>query len=1050
MKRTKIYSCCGVLFLLAIFLALPAYAQQTAKNDSITGVVRNASTGKPIEGINITLEGISSAITEKDGSFSLRVPDKSVTIVAGGTDYATRDIPVRGRNTIDIVLYEKNYKGARKDVIMPTGEFSSTQTANAFASVKEDNNISVAVTPDGLLQGYASGINTIFRSGMPGAGANVFIRGFNTMNAGSMPFFVIDGLPYENTSYATSLIGNYQSNPLASIDIKDIESITVMKDGTGIYGAKGGNGVVLIKTLKATEPQTKISAHIHTGISFEPDNLPMLNASEHRNLLSDIIQKQLSDPRIMAQLPFFDNTVPTKEKWGYEGNADYYRYFNHDTDWQEQVYDSKWNQNYYLNVSGGDDIALYMLSIGFLDQQGVVNNTNFQRFNTRFNSSVKLSRNVDFRSNMSFVYGTKKLANEGSDKSKNPILASLVKSPIMTSYMYNEDGLLSPNVEPADIFGNSNPYVLANNVSLTNINYRFMGSFELEWRLNKHFSVADMFGLNFNKEREKVFYPSSGIAFEDIDDTRIINESQHRVDRLFSLYNDLYLNYKTKFALDQPLNVRAGVRYQGNNAENDYGIGYNSSSDDFKSIQYGEAILRQIGGSIGAWKWLSGYAVADYGLMNKYFINASVATDATSRSGDANSTFFVYPSVAGAWLISSENFMQNSFFDLLKLRLSYGLSGNDDIGNYSSQHYYQTQNILGGYGLVRGNLLNKDLKPETVERFNVGLDLSVFNERLNLSVDFYSNKTKDMILIVTPDRTTGFDKYLSNAGSMRNTGIDLSLNTRLINNTFKWDLGLIVSKYKNKVLDLGGETYNTEILGAIVQTKEGQPLGQFYGYKTAGVYATAADASDADLHIMQGLVKTPFQAGDIRFVNQNPDEDNLIDEKDRVVIGDPNPDIFGSISNTFRYKQWMLNVLTTYSLGNDVYNYTRSQLENLSTYDNQTQAVLNRWRFEGDATNIPKAVYGDPMGNARFSDRWIEDGSYIRLKTLQLSYDLNLKLKMIESCTLFLTGENLLTLTKYKGLDPEFALGQNPLYYGIDACVTPQPRTLSIGLKLSL
>ena len=1047
MKRKKIYRCCVILLLLTIYFALPAYSQQSMHNDTIAGFVRDAYTGKPIAGINISLTGISSAITEEDGSFSIRIPDKTVTIVVGGSGYETRDVSVRGRQHIDIILYEKGYKGARKDVYMPTGEHSSTLLTNSYSSIKEDNSISVAVTPDVLLQGHASGMNTIYRSGMPGSGANMYLRGFNTMNAGNMPLFIINGLPYENTSYASSLIGNYQANPLASIDVKDIESITVLKDGLALYGVKGANGVVLIKTLKANEPETKITAHTHTGISFAPDKLPMLNASQHRNLVSNIIQGQISDPRIVDQLPFFNSIIPTKQNWGYDGNVDYYRY-NHNTNWQEQIYDSKWNQNYYLNVAGGDDVALYMLSIGFLDQKGTLKNTNFQRFNTRFNAEVKLSKTMTFRSNTSFIYGTKNLANEGADKSKNPIFASLVKSPITTSHIYNEEGLLSPNVEHADVFGNSNPYVLTENVSLTNINYRFMGSFELEWKLNNHFTLANMFGLNFNKEREKVFYPSNGIAFESINEAEIRNESQHRVDRLFSLYNDLFLNYNKKIAFNQPLNVRLGIRYQNNKAENDYAISYNSSSDDFKSIQYGQAILRQIGGTLGTWNWFSTYAIADYSLKNKYFFNVSIAADATSRSANPNSIFYAYPSVAGAWLVSGENFMQNSFVDLLKLRLSYGLSGNDDIGNYNAVQYYETQALLGTYGLVRGNLLNKDLKPETVERCNVGIDFSVLNERLNLGVDVYRNKTKDMILIVTPERATGFDSYLSNAGSMQNIGVDFSLNTRIVNNTFKWDIGLIVSKYKNKVLSLGGETYATNILGATIQTKEGQPIGMFYGYKTNGVYATQQEAADAGLHVMQGLVPVKFQAGDVRFVNNY--EDNIIDDKDMVVIGDPNPDIFGSISNAFYYKQWTLNILATYSFGNDVYNYTRSQLENLSTYDNQTQATLNRWRYEGDVTDMPRAVYGDPMGNARFSDRWIEDGSYIRLKSLQLCYDLNLKLKLIQNCTLFLTGENLLTLTRYKGLDPEFALGQSPLYYGIDACVTAQPRTIYFGLKLAL
>lgn len=1048
MKQKITYNISAIFLLLGVLLSFPLYGQQQIKKDSLTGVISDALTGKPLAGISITAKGISSAISDADGNYALKVPLTNTILEVSGLGYAKREISLRGGKKLNIVLYDSNFRGAQKDVYASTGEVSSTQTTSALSVINENNDLSVATTPDGLIQGYASGMNTVFRSGMPGNGANMYLRGFNSLNAGSQPLFIVDGLPYENSSISTSLIGNYNANPLASIDIKDIESMTVLKDGLGLYGVKGANGVVLIKTHKAKKPETQISAHMHTGISFEPEKLPVLNSSAYRSLLSDVIQSKSTDPLNMESLPYFNTQIPVKQKWGYDGNTDYYRY-NHDTDWQGLVYDGKMNQNYNLNVSGGDEVAVYMLSIGFLNQTGTLKNTKFQRFNTRFNSSVQLSKDLVLRANMSFIYGTKNLANEGADSQKNPIFTSLIKSPFTTTHVYNQEGLLSPNVEPVDVFGNSNPYSLANNVSMDNINYRFMGSFEVQWNLNKSISITNLFGLNFNKERERIFYPSIGVAFDPVNETTITNESQHRVERLFSLFNDLHIDYKLPKTGIHSLNVRGGLRYQTNDAENDYGTGYNSSSDNFRSIQYCQSLLRQVGGSLGTWNWLSAYSVADYGLMNKYFVSVSATSDATSRSGRDASRFFVYPSISSAWLVTGEEFMKNAeWLNLMKLRVSYGKSGNDDIGNYNGIQYYKTQNILGTYGLIRGNLVNTALKPETVERINAGIDFSILNERINLSVDVYSNITKDMILASTPERTTGFDVYLNNAGSMKNTGLDLSMNSRIINKTFKWDLGLVVSTYKNKILDLAGQTFYTNVLGATIQTKEGQSLGKFYGYKTNGVYATQAAADNDGLSVMQGLVPVQFQAGDVRFVNQNSDK--LIDGNDMVVIGDPNPDVFGSVSNVFRYKQLTLNALCVYSLGNDIYNYTRSQLENMSSYNNQTKAVLNRWRYDGDVTNMPKATYGDPMGNSRFSDRWIEDGSYIRLKSVQLSYDLKLTSKYIQSATLFVTGENLLTLTKYKGLDPEFALGQSPLYSGIDACFVPQPRIISIGVNLSL
>jgi TonB-linked SusC/RagA family outer membrane protein len=628
----------------------------------------------------------------------------------------------------------------------------------------------------------------------------------------------------------------------------------------------------------------------------------------------------------------------------------------------------------------------------------------------------------------------------------------LIKAPFTSSHYYDEGGQMSPNVENYDIFGNSNPYVLANNNLLDNLSYRFVGSFLLGTKINNYLNINAFFGINFNKGRERVFYSTTGIYFDPINDTYIRNQSQHRVDRLLSLFGNAYINYERQFSFKHKVTAQAGVRYQNNNAEDDFGMGFNSLSDDFKSIGYGDALLRRVGGSIGAWDWLSLYAHADYAYKGRYLLNVALSSDQTSRSGEQAPAVFMYPQAAVAWIASSERFMQDvQGVSLLKFRFSSGLSGNDEIGNYTARRYYVSQNILGNYGMALGNFAETTLRPEKTFKLNGGIDLSALDERVNLSIDLYSNKITDMILLTTPDQRTGFDSYFANAGSMQNTGIDLSTNFRLINKqSFTWDLAIQASSYRNKILDLSGEKLETNVMGATIQTKVGQPLGIFYGYQTDGVFSTAAEANNEGLYEMHGLVKVPFGAGDVRFVNQTVG-DKLIDENDRVKIGDPNPDLFGSISNTFKYKNFTLRAFFTYSLGNDVYNYTRSQLESLSTYNNQSLSTLMRWRKEGDVTTFPKAALGDPMGNARFSDRWIEDGSYLRMKSLSVSYDVPSKnIKAIGTLTVFATVENLLTISAYKGSDPEFSFGQSALYYGIDPGVLAQPRIFSLGFNLGL
>ena len=509
------------------------------------------------------------------------------------------------------------------------------------------------------------------------------------------------------------------------------------------------------------------------------------------------------------------------------------------------------------------------------------------------------------------------------------------------------------------------------------------------------------------------------------------------------------MSYSNTFNYIHKFNARVGVRYQTNKTEDDWGKTANTGSDNFKSISYGDALYRMVGGQIGNWNWLNAFATTDYALRDKYFINITAAADASSRYGTDTEPMILYPSASAAWLVSGEEFMKDmNLFDYLKLRAGFGFSGNDETGNYTGVQYYVPQSLLGNFGLVRGNLVDKKLKPETAQKLNFGIDAAMLNERLNISVDLYQHNITDMVIRIPVPRETGFPNYLTNAGSMKNTGIDVAMKARLINTKFKWDVGLIASTYKNQVTDLKGQQYITNVAGAQVLTEVGRPLGVFYGYETNGVFATQAEALTEGLSIMKGSVAHPFSAGDIWFVNK--DNNAVIDENDRVVIGNPNPDLYGSVFTNLQYNKWSLDAFFNYSLGNDIYNYTRAQLESMSNYNNQTQAVINRWKADGDITDIPRAVYGDPMGNSRFSDRWIEDGSYMRLKTLSLSYFLPLKTDIISSCTFFVTGENLFTFTRYKGLDPEFALGQSPLYNGIDAMFTPHARTISAGVKLDL
>jgi len=660
--------------------------------------------------------------------------------------------------------------------------------------------------------------------------------------------------------------------------------------------------------------------------------------------------------------------------------------------------------------------------------------------------------------NMSFVYSERTLAFEGLNKNLNPVYAGLVKAPFTSPYVYNVVGEETPNLEGADIFNISNPRAIIDNGSSSNNRFRFFGNMNSIFTLTKDLNASVLVGLTTDKVSERVFMPQAGIYHTALPNDFVTNESQQLRNHLLQFNTDARLTYKRTFDYIHDITLHLGSRYQSSNAELDWGNAYNTSSDEMKTLSDGKNTLAQMGGSLGNWKSISNYFNAEYGYLNRYFLSVNASLDGSSRFGkDAegisllNNTFGLFPSVNAAWLVTSEEFMKDqTIMDVLKLRAGYAVTGNDDIGNYSARYYYIPQGLLGAYGLVRGNIPNTKLKWETNKKASIGFDASFLKERLNMSIDLYTSKTEDLIGIKKLAAESGLGIVIINDGSLQNDGIDLNINGRILDGkNLKWDMGVNISKYKNTLLSMSTDETFTQIAGGTVRTKVGAPLGQFYGYKTDGVFSSQAEATTAGLKIQNpdGTI-VPFTAGDVRFVDQIVD--GVIDANDMTVIGDPNPDFFGSFTNKVQWKNFTLNALFTFSVGGDVYNALRANLESLSGTDNQTLAANYRWKVDGQITSTPKAVWGDPMGNARFSDRWIEDGSFMRLKSLTLAYDLPVISGLFSSAQIYVTGNNLLTMTKYLGYDPEFSTSASPLGYGIDSGVSAQPRAVLFGFKIGL
>jgi TonB-linked SusC/RagA family outer membrane protein len=1049
-----------LLLFFALFFCSLAVAAQPDSKVSVSGRVLSSETGQPIPGVSVGIPGVATAITDDSGRFSLKEAVKGLAIQVRMAGYAYKEVAAGYADELTILLHDESFKTMYRQVGTPFGNRDWVASTAAVTTIaNRESYKKAALSPEALIQDEGLGVNTVLRSGAQGAGGNMYMRGFSSISASNQPMVLIDGVPYENAMVTPSLISGNSITPLTGIDVKDIENITILKDATSIYGSKGANGVILVETAKSREQATKIDFHAYGGLNLAPTSLySMMNSWEYRSYLAEMLLSRGWSPSQVQALPYVNDEKPVEQPWGIEGNADYYRY-RQETDWQKEIFRSSLNQSYYLSIKGGDNIALYALSVGYLKHDGIVQNTDFARYNTQFNSQINVLKILKMNTNMSFSYGDRLLAYEGEPSSFSPLHTSLVKAPFMSPFRYNERGLQTPVYEQADVFGVSNPLALVDeNVSVANKTYRFFGNVGATLDLSHGFDLNATFGVTFDKARESIFLAKNGLFHTPLPSSEVTNEMQGLVSRFLQYYADAYAAFRRDVGKVHNVEARLGMRYQTNNTEGDWIKAYNSSSDDLQSLGNGNIDLASMSGVLGGWKWMSFYLNGEYAYKRRYFVTYNMALDGSSRFGkDANglkifgNVFGAFPSVTAAWLASSEEFMGGiKALNILKLRAGYSLSGNDDVGNYSARTTYTSQNLFGYYGLLRANIANTKLKWEANAKVNVGVDLALLNERLSLSLDLYQNKVTDMLTWEKGSEYYGINEYVVNDGAMENTGFELGVQARIVNAALKWDVGLNVARYQNRITQLPGDERITVIAGANILTKTGAPAGQFYGYKTDGVYATSDEAAAAGLSIQRGDgVRIPFQAGDVRFVNLNGGDD-VIDEKDMAVIGDPNPDLFGSIVNRLQWKRWTLNAVLTFSYGNDVYNALRAGVESMTGYENQTTAVKNRWSYEGHVTSTPRATWGDPMGNARFSDRWIEDGSYIRLKSLSISYDIPLRMSLIKGLQVYATATNLLTFTKYLGYDPEFSVMQSPLYYGVDMGVTPQPRSILLGVKLGL
>lgn len=744
-------------------------------------------------------------------------------------------------------------------------------------------------------------------------------------------------------------------------------------------------------------------------------------------------------------------------------------------------------QNYGINVEGGDEIAKYNLSVGYTSQQSTLECNDMDRLNVRFNTDLVLTEKFDVRFDASFSNLTRDIRDDGAPAGYTegtptaPSFLAYVKSPFLSPYSYGNGQLSETTFDTDDEsylsealanksgynyqLGNPaalNEYAEAENKnrfenSLLNISVTPRYSFRKNLVLSEHFSY------NLVNTNEKYYLPIKGLPsyyVESVSATRD-NEVSSLASKQNSVQSDTRLSWNERYNAHD-ISVFGGARLNFETFSHSSQLGYNTGSD--KTPFMSTSLLNAQGsGYERSWRTLDWYVQGNYNYLGRYFAQVNLTATGSSRFGkeaDGGVKAFgtrwgIFPSIQGSWVLTNEPWLANvKGIDYLKVTAGYDISGNDNIDINAAQSYFAASLYLNAIsGLSFSGIGNTKIKWETTKRFNAGVEGMFFNNRLSVGLNFFKSTTSDLLSLQTLGFLSGLQTNWANSGKMTNTGMDLTLAGKIINDKdFTWSLGASLGTYKNKVKELPND--NKEIIakyyGANIITQVGSAANLFYGYKTNGVFSTTEQANEAGLYMLDdnGVTHNQFGAGDVIF--QDMDGNKEINENDMVVIGDPNPDIYGNIFTTLTYKRFKLDVNFNYSVGNDVYNYMRQQLESGSRFMNQTTAMTQRWMAEDQITNVPKASFDDPMGNSRFSDRWIEDGSYLRLKSVTLSYKLPMNSTFLQGLEFWIQGNNLFTITKYLGTDPEFSSTSSVIGQGVDLGRLGQSRSLVAGVKINL
>lgn len=983
--------------LIGMLLPMCMFAQQI----TVQGVVKD-QTGETVIGASVMEKGTTNGtITGIDGDFSLNMSPNG-TLVVSFVGYKTQEVQVKGQKQLQVVLSE-DAEMLDEVVVIGYGTMKKSDLTGAVSSIgNKDIKDSPVSNLGQAIQGKISGVQ-IVDAGKPGDNVSIKIRGLGSIN-NCDPLVVIDGVPTD--------LG------LSSLNMADVERLDVLKDAsaTAIYGSRGANGVVMITTKRGTEGKGKLA--VSANYSFQnATNVPsLLNAAQYAELSNDMMVNSGRNPN-----PEWAN--PSELGAG--------------TDWMDELLRTGVMQNYTVSYSGGNEKSHYYVSGGFLDQSGIVKSVNYRRFTFQSNSDAQVLKWLKFSNNITFSADTKKSGSYNIGDALKALPIYPVK---------NEDGSWSGPDGNSEWYGSTR-----NPIGPTELNksqtdgYNFLANLTAELTFTKWLKFKSTFGYDAKFWFIDNFTPKYNWKPTPTEET-----SRYKSDnKSFTYLWDNYFLFDHTFAEKHRVGLMAGMSAQWNT--NDY---LNAQKnvfmfDNVHEMDNGEEMYA-IGGNETEWALLSYMARVNYSYEDRYLLTATIRRDGSSRFGKKH-RWGTFPSVSVAWRASQEKwFPKNDYINDLKVRAGYGVTGSQaSVGNYSYLASYNTSVYPFGISsgnqtaLVSSTLANPYIHWEEVAQTNIGFDASLFNSRVMFSFDAYLKETRDMLVKASIPITSGFEDTTTtytNAGKVRNQGIEMSLHTINLTGELGWETNLTATYNKNKIKDLNSDVpyYINQINNSYVtMLAKDYPINVFYGYVTDGIFQ---NQSEVNTHAVQPGV----EPGDIRFRDLN--NDGVINDSDRTVIGNPNPSWLFSMNNSLSYKGFELSVFLQGIAGNKIYNANNIDNTGMAAAYNQTIDVLERWQGEGTSNSMPRAVFGDPNQNTRVSDRFVENGSYLRLKNITLSYTFPkqwLQKARIENARLSLSCENVATITGYSGFDPEVGIN------GIDQNRYPISRTFSVGLNFN-